>query len=494
MVHGTARRNLMVMEEKLANIDVPQPKTPSSIELKTKTTVPPPDLELCIELDRHDGCTLYFTLHSTLEAIGYHQAKFGQVTLKGSPLEQMQQLVYQEMSSLAAPVKQAEKDLAERRMATLGNELWDELIPNKLKQEYWRFKSLVKTILITSDEPWVPWELIKPYRYNDNGEREDDPFLCQQFAISRWLSGPGTVDELLVGAARPVAPIKVNLRSVQEEVSFIKHLSDLYPQIIPLEPFSDCMSVLQWLENAEFSMLHFACHGMFDATTPDNSAIMLSGNPLRPSDIRARFGGRRPRPLLFINACHGARTGFSFTGLGGWASRLVEARVGAFVGAMWEVDDELALRFAQRFYTRLLKDNQTIAEAFRQAREEIRQLAPYNSTWLAYALYADPLGRFKGFSPDNKHGSTICKTDLNGINSSYVISSARSIDLNHKSWKVKNTQNTKGLKFKWWIKYIIAPLIGILIIHVITAIINAPPNKSPQLKPFPSVQPNTSVR
>ncbi|WP_262984384.1 hypothetical protein [Nostoc sp. 'Peltigera membranacea cyanobiont' 210A] len=37
------------------------------------------------------------------------------------------------------------------------------------------------------------------------------------------------------------------------------------------------------------------------------------------------------------------------------------------------------LRFAQRFYTGFLKDNETIAEAFRYAREEIRQLAPYNS-------------------------------------------------------------------------------------------------------------------
>jgi hypothetical protein len=62
---------------------------------------------------------------------------------------------------------------------------------------------------------------------------------------------------------------------------------------------------------------------------------------------------------------------------------------------MWEVNDGLALRFARSFYTKLLKDNETIAEALRHAREEIRQLAPYNSTWLAYALYADPQGRIQ---------------------------------------------------------------------------------------------------
>lgn len=36
--------------------------------------------------------------------------------------------------------------------------------------------------------------------------------------------------------------------------------------------------------------------------------------------------------------------GFGFTGLGGWADRLVnKAEVGAFAGAMWEVQDALAL-------------------------------------------------------------------------------------------------------------------------------------------------------
>jgi CHAT domain-containing protein len=238
-------------------------------------------------------------------------------------------------------------------------------------------------------------EVIKPYRYNEDGEREDEQFWCQQFALSRWLSGQGgTVEELQVGTARAIAPTQVNLGAVQEEVTFIKQLHNLRSDITVLEPFSTSQEVLDWLETGKFFMLHFACHGMFDAALPGNSAIKLSDGILRPSDIRVRFGGRRPRPLLFINACHGGRSEFSFTGLGGWAERLVtEARVAVFVGAMWEVNDGLALRFAQRFYTGLLKNNETIAEAFRYAREEIRQLAPYNSTWLAYSLYGDPQGR-----------------------------------------------------------------------------------------------------
>lgn len=394
---GTARHNLLVVEMSvnplLAQPKISQPDPPMSLELKTSFIPSPPDLELCIELDKHDGRTLHFTLHSPNRIIGYHHSYVGQVTLQGSPLEKMQ-VVYQEMSSLAAPTKSEQRSLAERRIATLGRFLWDELIPDKLKQEYWRFKSQVRTFIITSDEPWIPWEMMRPYRYDDEGERFDELFWCQQFALSRWLPGPGIADKLPLGKARSVSPYQINLSSVKEEIAFIKRLSELHPGITVLETLSNYLDVLDWLETQDFSMLHFACHGLFDATSPDNSAIRLSDSVLRPSDIRVRFGGKRLRPLIFINACHGGRSEFSFTGLGGWAERLVaQACVGAFIGAMWEVNDELALRFAQRFYTGLLKQDESIAEAFRQAREEIRLLAPYNSTWLAYALYADPEGR-----------------------------------------------------------------------------------------------------
>jgi hypothetical protein len=286
-----------------------------------------------------------------------------------------------------------EQRLAEERLASIGNDLWDELAPDELKRQYWRFKQHVTSILITSDEPWVPWEVLKPYRINDDGDREEAPFMSQQFAVARWLSGACAADVLPVGTARPVAPAQVNLASVREEVMFIEQLSTLRQDMVPMAAFNQRLQVLDSLKTGGFSVLHFACHGQFDATLPNDSAITLSDGPLRPSDIRA-YLGKGPRPLVFINACHGGRMDMSFTGLGGWADRLVkDVCVGAFVGAMWEVHDTLALQFARRFYTELLKQQAPIAKAFQVAREEIRQAAPGNSTWLAYVLYADPLAR-----------------------------------------------------------------------------------------------------
>lgn len=388
---GTLRRNVLVAEVPV-EVEVRQPDESIPLDLKVAPMVPPPDLEIYVELDRQDGRTLYFRLHSTKESVGYNHAKFGQVTLQGTPLEKMQSL-YKELSLMAG---QSAAD-AERRMNAIGNNLWDELIPDELKREYWFFRSRVESLLITSDEPWVPWEAIKPYRYDENDEREDDPFWCLQFRISRWLSGRGAVEDMPVGMARPIAPTQVNLAAVTEEVAFIEQLGQLDPNVKGEPPIGERALVLDFMEKEAFSILHFASHAGFDATMPDNSTIMLSDGPLRPSDIQTRFGGRRPRPLIFINACEGAQMEFGFTGLGGWAERLVNgSHVGAFIGAMWEVNDTLALKFARRFYTALLRDKQPIAQAFRMARESIKDDDPSNSTWLAYVLYADPEGRFVG--------------------------------------------------------------------------------------------------
>ena len=393
---ATLRHNVLVVAQPTV-ATVSQPEGPGPVILSVRPLTPPPDLELCIELDRHDGRTLYFSLHSTKDDPSYNHFRCGQVTLQGSPLEKMQG-VYRELSKLAGadPATPEAQRVAVQRLEALGCALWDELVPEELKREYWRFRDKVKSLLITSDEPWVPWEMVKPYRFDDEDRREDAPFWCQQFDLSRWLAGPGAVDRLPTGVARPVAPAQVDLVFVREEVEFIERLGALRPDVAGLAPVTSRAQVLDLINQDQeaFSLLHFACHGLFDATNPNDSAIVLGGEPLRPSDLRGRFGGRRPRPLIFINACHGGRAEFSFTGLGGWADRLVQnARVGAFIGALWEVNDALAVQFARHFYTALLAGDVSIGEAFRQAREAIRQAKPHNSTWLAYVLYADPEGR-----------------------------------------------------------------------------------------------------
>jgi CHAT domain-containing protein len=90
-----------------------------------------------------------------------------------------------------------------------------------------------------------------------------------------------------------------------------------------------------------------------------------------------------------MNACH---TGRRQPGLGrvdGWAERFLEFGASAFIGASWEIADDLAADFATGVYD-ALRGGATLAAAVRTARTSVRASKPDNSTWLAYCLYGHP--------------------------------------------------------------------------------------------------------
>jgi len=350
------------------------------------------DLDLYIGVDNQDSLHLTFTLSSASETINLHHAPMGSVRLQRAPLAEME-LVYAELSRFARgrPDSAAKVEAQRKRLATLGNELWERLVSQELKDSYWRWKDQVRSIQITSEEPWIPWEMVKPFRFDAQNKREDEPHLCERFAVARWLAGTGPADRIPVHQLQPVASQSVDLAAVSAELKAFGQLVSLRPNLEALAQVAETAQLIDSFERGTFSVLHVAAHGGFDATLPDDSGIVLTDGNVRPSDINARFGQARPRPIVFINACHGTRQEYAFTGLGGWADRLVrQAHVGAFVGAAWEVSDRLALLFAERFYAAFLGQGKTIGESVRSAREAIRVAEPSNSTWLAYVLYGDP--------------------------------------------------------------------------------------------------------
>lgn len=363
----------------------------TTLELSNQFLVSPPDLELTIELNQNDNRTLYFTLNSKNPYIDCHHRSIGQVTLHDSPEAKIQD-VYERLGQLASNYSCNSKE-ARRELENVGNDLWRELIPENLKRKYWELPPDIHSLLITSDEPWIPWEIVKPFKFKNNGGVEQYPFWCEKFAMSRWLSGPGTVEKLPAKLVIPVAPTKTNLPCVEDEITFLQNLENLRLGISSIPPICSVSELDNYIQEPKFSILHFACHGMFDNTSPNYSTISLNDGSLRPSDIRLNFSNIYLRPLIFINACHSGRSGFSFTKIGGWAERFVNSRVGVFIGTMWEVSDEHALRFAKTFYTALLSENLTVSQAFLRSRLTIREEAPHNSTWLAYSLYADPEAR-----------------------------------------------------------------------------------------------------
>lgn len=409
----TITQNIEITTKKeFANNKEPEPQLTNipAVDFNNPFPVQQADLELRIQLKKQQQRLVFYL---TSNKIDYFYKEIGEVELQDS-LENIIQSFYKELGTIASNSRklgssdsdyssdnfQDNNRIIQNILKRTGNRLWKELIPDGLKEKYWEFKSSVKSLLIISDEPWIPWEITKPYKFN-KGKQEQEPFWCEQFAISRWLSGPGVANLCPIDPADlaiPIAPNNTNLSWAQQEATFVKELNQSCVSVniesIPI--ISRVLDLEDYLEENQnqFSILHFACHGMFNTTSPDDSAIQLSDCLLRPSDMYLDFSHKSLRPMVFINACHGARVGFSLTQIGGWAKQFVDAKVAVFIGAMWEVDDEIAFEFAQTFYTKLREtDDIAIAEAFQQTRKAIREKYPNNSTWLAYSLYAHPEAR-----------------------------------------------------------------------------------------------------
>ncbi|HMN29075.1 MAG TPA: CHAT domain-containing protein, partial [Caldilineaceae bacterium] len=371
---------------------------------------PPPDLTLSIVYDRLRK-TLQFKLHAESPEVGYRDRSMGEVALTADPSEVMAELFLNLSTMAATPVDSAsaeEQAVQLAELETIGEDLFARLFPPALQQEYWRIKrlreqGLVRTLLIISDEPWIPWELVKPFQFDQaSGAAHQDGFLAEEFHLARWLARRGVAPVTEIRAARLVAP-RSNLAYTEKERSFFAELAQQGIEVG--EPLGTRSKVLETFGAARVKLVHVAAHGAFQMQSPNNAPLELDNNEyLRPADLAGSraLAARRERPLVFLNACQVGQLAFYLTGLGGWAERMVaDIGVSAFVGALWEINDQLAAEFAIFFYRQLIAGT-SLAAAFHAARLHLREQAPGNPTWLAYTLYADPNARVTWLSSSSR--------------------------------------------------------------------------------------------
>jgi hypothetical protein len=295
----------------------------------------------------------------------------------------------------------------DRRMRQLGQSLWNDLFPDDFKQLYARERAgwKDKSLLIVSDEPWIPWELVWPYGMDATagGEpwRDDEPW-CMRFGLTRWLRRDargnglgGAPARLRLGALACIAPDDAELPAAQRERAYlaswlaIHGLRDLSPAV------ATSSAIMALLEQGGLDWLHFAAHGTFHAATPDmDSAVWLQGSaaftPQQMVGPEIEQHLLRNQTAFVLNACYAGQMGMALTGVGGWARQLVAKGAGLFVGPLWTVSDDGAITFARAFYA-ALGSGATVAESVRAARQAAH--AQGDPTWLAYSVYAHPNAR-----------------------------------------------------------------------------------------------------
>ena len=263
-----------------------------------------------------------------------------------------------------------------RALSQEGAQLWDDLVPEKVQQQFWDCLGGIKQLTILSDNDVFPWELLYP-----GGDVE---FLVTgDFPVTRTVEKWRWSRQLYKTPARFVVPRQpVDVPPAAEREARI--LRDV---LGATEPNISTLRELQALiDDGGFGILHFACHAGF--SWDDMGPQIMLDQPFLPREL-ARRRATWQRPLVFLNACRSAGPRYRCFGLDGFAERFLRAGAGAFIGSLWEVGDHTALRFATELY-QMLKDDRTLGQAVTDLRGRVKD---GDLTWLAYAVYGHPEAR-----------------------------------------------------------------------------------------------------
>lgn len=273
-------------------------------------------------------------------------------------------------------------------LAGRGAQLCEELLPKDVRDALWKFSGKDRTLLILSDEVWIPWELL---RLQDPEDPASGPFLVEAFNITRWLLGSSFVLDLPLRRIALVTPHDATLPSVPAERERMRSLASPVREVVEVP--AQIREVGDALASGQFDGIHFAGHGYNLYGGRRRWSILLEDGELDPALLRGRVGRLgHAHPLVFLNACHSGRGTTSLTGMGGMASAFIKVGAGAFIGSHWKLSDTQASAFSEELYRHLLA-GMDIGAAVRAARLAIRERFPGGYGWLMYTVFAHPLAR-----------------------------------------------------------------------------------------------------
>ena len=263
-----------------------------------------------------------------------------------------------------------------------GVQLWQELVPEKLRSQFWERQRRIKQLTILANHDVVPWELLYP-----KDRRHDEGFLVEQFPVTRAIYGRALQRRLRLQPARFVVPPGSPSDAKAEAEALARLLGT------KLTTVSELMPLLQLIGKGHFGLLHFACHNRFD---PDDGSSIRLDSPFSPTFLATAASDQtlvRAAPVVFINACRSLGQVPSYNKLDGWAEKFMRAGAAAFIGSLWEVSDGMAREFAQELYKHLV-DGEPLGKAVMAGRRAVAA-EPADPTWLAYAVYGDPQAKIE---------------------------------------------------------------------------------------------------
>ena len=275
------------------------------------------------------------------------------------------------------------------RIASLkgaGLDFWDK-VPTEVRDLIWNaLEKGARTMSVISEEPYIPWELMVPYRILGNPRKP----LGVELQLGRWITGnyKSAPQHIPMGSAYIISPKTSGLASAALEVVFL--MQQLQPQFNPGTAVSPATfdGVDEGLSGPPRDVIHFVCHGKsaalqtLDLDTPDT---------LDCSQVRTLKGFQaafKSGPLAFLNACEVGGQVPALDGVGGFANSFIQLGASAVVAPLWAVQDKAAFYVTQTFYPQALNK-----VPFAKIMQQIRAKAYEEGidSYAAYCFYGDPM-------------------------------------------------------------------------------------------------------
>ncbi len=276
---------------------------------------------------------------------------------------------------------------ARRQLEGIGDNLTRQLLPRAIHDGLWaavetrRQESPAPSLMVISDEPWIPWPVLR---------LRSQVFLGEAFALTRW---PFSLTPCLHLPWRRVGLVLTGgsgLEAVARERRTLHGFQETGHRKV-VDVAGGLRGLLERLAAETFDGWHFGGYGLHRDDHPDLSAFELEDHEsLLPMHLEG-LSLRGSRPLVFLNACHAGRQAFALQGLGGFAHAFLRAGAGAVIGPLWEVPDASAPNVAKHIYQHFT-EGRTLAEAARLARIRLRDGEDRRGdpSGLGYEVYAHP--------------------------------------------------------------------------------------------------------
>jgi biopolymer transport protein ExbB/TolQ len=283
-----------------------------------------------------------------------------------------------------------------------GRELAD-----KLPTEFWdalrrvacEAGNRVLTVLILSQEPYIPWELAVMEPPLDP---EVPPFLGAQVTVGRWV----------LKRNRPKLP-PPNEQSVKD-IAVISGIYDTTPgwrRLVEAEKEADEMKarwgaaavnaltgeVLECIAGEPSAdVLHFAIHGIYDPNSTQDGLMMVDGEALDPTTIKGT--DLKSQAFVFLNACQVGAGSAVLGDYSGIASAFLDAGASGVIAPLWSIKDTIAKEIALRFYDEVFAGLPPAEFLRRERRTFKRPGGDTSATPLAYQFFGHPAMKLKHLS------------------------------------------------------------------------------------------------